>query len=158
MADNKNLSKEEKEKNYAIASSHKFTRQKQSLIKPFAVCFGCEAILYIILLIIETPAVLFDESSILFSGMLLFNTVIPGISLIIILFAKQSSVLLVTISLHQICIVTLIIGLFAKYDLMKQASAYDNLLVFYFIYFVAWLIMTTVLFNVKTKINSLEKL
>jgi len=150
MAEIKKLTKEEKEKNYANASTHKFMRQRNALIMPNVICFATEAIMFIILMIIDKPSVIFDDSSKLFSILLLIITFVPGISLIIILTAKKTINLLITITLHQMCVIPLIIGWFAKYEEMKSCSSY-HMLIFYFLYVISWLAMTTVLFNVKNK-------
>ena len=93
----------------------------------------------------------------MFSLLLLINTIIPLIALIIVWFATKTTHLLIALSIHQLCIVPLIIGLFVKYENMKLASAYDDLLVFYFIYFISYLVMTTIIFNTKGKLATLEE-
>lgn len=145
-----------KDDKYTEAGKHKFAKQRKSLIIPNTVCFIVEMIMFIILVIIDTPQVVFDESSRLFAILLLINTLIPLISLIIVALAKTTLHLLITISMHQACIITLIIGWLVKYDQMKNCSSY-HMLIFYFFFVISWLAMTTVLFNVKTKINSMEQ-
>ena len=148
--------KSKNEDKYIEAGKQKFAKQRRSLILPYTVCFIAEAIMFIILVIMDTPQIVFDDSSRLFAILLLINTLIPLISLAIVFLAKTTLHLLITISMHQACIITLIIGWVVKYEEMKNCSSY-HMLIFYFFYVVSWLAMTTVLFNVKTKINSLEQ-
>ncbi len=145
-----------KDAKYIEAGKHKFAKQRKSLIIPNAVCFIVEAIMFLVLVILDTPQVVFDESSRLFAILLLINTLIPLISLLVVFFAKTTLHLLITISMHQACIITLIIGWLVKYEEMKNCSSY-HMLIFYFLYVISWLAMTTVLFNAKTKINSMEQ-
>jgi hypothetical protein len=148
--------KNKKDDKYIEAGKHKFAKQRKSLIIPYTVCFLVEMIMFIVLMVMDTPQVVFDDSSRLFAILLLINTLIPLISLLVVLLAKTTLHLLVTISLHQACIITLIIGWLIKYEEMKNCSSY-HMLIFYFFFVISWLAMTTVLFNVKTKINSMEQ-
>ena len=100
---------------------------------------------------------LFDSTSMLFTILLLINTIIPLISLAIIWFATKTTQLLIALSLNQLCIIPLIIGLLVKYEDMKLASAYDDLLLFFFIYFIGYLVMTTFTFNSKGKLSTSEE-
>lgn len=113
--------------------------------------------MYLVFVIKNGPSVVFDDSSMMFSLLLLINTIIPLIALAIIWFSTKTTQILIALSIHQLCIVPLIIGLFLKYEEMKLASAYDDLLVFYFIYFISYLVMTTLIFNVKGKLSTLEE-
>lgn len=146
----------QREKNYENASRQKLEKQKKALIKPNVICFAAEALMFIILMIIDKPHVIFDESSRLFSILLLIITIVPLISLVVIITADKTINLLATISLHQLCIVPLIIGWLVKYDEMKNCSSY-HMLVFYFLFVISWLAMTTVLFSLKNNVvNSME--
>lgn len=149
--------KEIREQQYRENSKKKFAEQRRVSFKPNIICFICEVILLIILTIMDTPAVVFDESSSLFMYMLIGMTAIPAINLIIIFIAKSTTYLLVAMSLNQLCIVPLIIGFLVKYDELNTCSSY-HMLVFYFAFLIAYLAMTTVTFNLKsTKITSLEE-
>ena len=101
-----------------------------------------------VLLIMDTPSVVFDDSSRLFAILLLINALVPLVSLIVIFFAKSTIHLLITMSARQACIVTLIIGWLVKYEEMRDCSSY-HMLIFYFFFIITWLAMTTALFNVK---------
>ena len=145
---NKDERKKIREKEYAEAGVHRFERQKKALYLPNIVCFAGEGILFLILLIMDTPSVVFDDSSRLFAILLLINALVPLVSLIVIFFAKSTIHLLITMSARQACIVTLIIGWLVKYEEMRDCSSY-HMLIFYFFFIITWLAMTTALFNVK---------
>lgn len=148
--------KEIREQQYKENSQRKFAEQRRISFKPNIICFIAEAILLIILMIWDSPAVVFDESSSLFMYMLIGMTAIPLINLFIIFIAKNTTYLLVAMSLNQLCIIPLIIGFLVKYDELNNCSSY-HMLVMYFAFLIAYLAMTTSMFSLKSsKISSLE--
>ena len=76
--------KNKKDDKYIEAGKQKFAKQRKSLIIPYTVCFIAEMIMFIVLVIMDTPQVVFDDSSRLFAILLLINTLIPLISLLVV--------------------------------------------------------------------------
>jgi len=154
----KDSKKEIREKEYAQAGKQKLERQRKALYKPNIICFLVEAVLYIALVVMDTPQVVFDQTSKLFAILLLINVLVPLISLIVIRFANNTLLLVGTMAARQACILTLIIGWVIKYDEMRDCSSY-HMLIFYFFFILTWLGMTTALFNVKKDyFKSIEKI
>ena len=143
----------EREKMYKENSSKKFAKQRAALIKPNAIDFIACTILFIILLIMDKPSVIFDETSSLFSVLLIINTLVPLVALIIVLFATKTTHLLMSVSLNQLCIVPLIIAYFMRYEELKNCSSY-HMLIFVFLFLISYLVMTTIMFNLKSRLLS----
>ena len=148
MAVDKN--KKIREKEYEEASKRKFMNQKKAMILPHTIIFAIELICIILLIVIDGAGTVFDESSKLFTIMLICMTAVPLISLIITLLASKTTHLLVTLTLYQLSIIPLIIGYLIKYDEMRSCSSY-NMTIFYFIFMVMYLVNTSVVFRVKSK-------
>lgn len=146
----------EREKQYIERSKLKFAKQQKALILPNLIAFAVSIILFIILMIMDTPEVIFDDSSKEFSILLLVNAFIPLISFIIVMFATKTTHLLITLALNQLCVIPLIIGYFVSYDEMKNCSSY-HMLIFYFFYLIIYLAMTTFVFNVKSRLLSTDE-
>lgn len=148
--------KNNREEMYKEISKKKFATQRKLIIKPNIICFIVEAILLVILACMDGIGVIFDSTSILFTVMLIIMTIVPLVSVAIAFAAKTTTHLLVTLSLNQLCIIPLIIAYFLKYEEMKNCSSY-HMLIFYFLYMIIYLVMTTVIFNMKSKFTTLEE-
>ena len=92
---NNDSRKKIRDKEFAEAGVHRFERQKKALYLPNIVCFAVEGILFLILLIMDTPSVVFDDSSRLFAILLLINALVPFISLIVIFFVGAAAATLI---------------------------------------------------------------
>ncbi len=149
-------SKKAREQMYREQSKKKFDEQRSLLIKPNLICVIVELVLFIILMIMDGPNVIFDSSSLLFSVLLIVMIVLPLISLLVVFLSKTTAHLLITMSINQLCVFPLIIGYFVKYEDMKNCSSY-HMLIFYFFFFMVYLAMTTYMFNHKSKFVSLEE-
>ena len=157
-ATTKDSRKKMRDKEIAEAGIHRLERQRKSLYLPNIVCFCVEAILLIILIVMDGPGVVFDDSSRLFTILLMINAIVPLISLIVIFFARNTLQLVITMAMRQACIITLIIGWLVKYEEMRDCSSY-HMLIFYFFFILTWLSMTTALFKIKKSyITSIEKI
>lgn len=143
-------SKAQREQMLKSASHDRFLKQQENMIKPNLCYLGVVLMTFLLYLILDGPAKMFDASSILFTLLLLTICAVPLINLIVVKFARKTLHLLVTQSLHQLTIVPLIYVYLFKYEQLKEASA-SHLVIIYFIYVIIFLVFTSVNFRLKSK-------
>lgn len=148
MAKDKN--KKKRQKVYKELSHERFIAQRQKMFLPNICYLAVTLLLFIILLIMDKPSVVFDKTSAMYAYLLIVIICIPIISLIIVYFSKKTMHLLLTISIHTLSIFPLLYGFWFKYDGLKSCSSY-HMLVIYFGYFLVFLTMTTVFSKIRTK-------
>lgn len=140
--------KKKRDQQYLESTRKKFAAQRKALFLPHLICFIVEAALVLTLLIMDGFNVCFDETSILFTVMLICIAAVPLISLVITYFAKNTMQLLVTLTLYQLCIIPLIVAFLLKYEQLKACSSY-HMMVFYFLFVVMYIVNTSVMFRIK---------
>lgn len=156
MANKKDPNKKARQKRYEEASRERFEFQRKKMYLPNMCYFLVTLILFLILMLLDGPSTIFDESSGQFSYMLLMIVAVPLVSLVIVKAATQTMHLLLSITLHALTIIPLIIGYLVKYEDMKNCSSY-HMLIIYFMFFIVYVTMTTVFNNVRKKyLNSDE--
>lgn len=148
MAKDKN--KKKRQNVYKELSHERFLNQKKKLYLPNICYLAVNVILFLILLIMDTPAVIFDNTSKFYSYLLLLIVAVPLVSIIIIYFSKSTKHLLVTMILHSLTIAPLLYGFWFKYEGLKECSSY-HMLIFYFLYFLVYITMTTVFNKFRNK-------
>lgn len=154
----KDPNKKKRQKVYEELSREKFLEQRKQMYLPNMCYFGVTLILFLILLIMDGPSVIFDETSAMFSYLLIAVISVPLISLAVIQWATKTLHLLLTMSLHTLTIIPLLYGFWIKYDEMKNCSSY-HMLVFYFMYFFVYVTMTTVFNKIRKRhLNSEESM
>lgn len=148
MAKDKN--KKKRQKVYKELSHERFINQRQKMFLPNICYFAVAFILFMILLILDKPSVVFDDTSRIYAFLLLVIVIVPLASLIIIFFAKKTIHLIITISMHSLTIVPLLYGFWFKYDGLKACSSY-HMLVLYFMFFLVYITMTTVFNKIRNR-------
>ncbi len=154
----KDPNKKKRKKVYEEMSRERFLLQRKKMYLPNMCYFLVTLLLFIILMIWDGPAVIFDETSSKFSYLLIAVIAVPLVSLAVVQWSNKTLHLLLTISLHTLTIIPLIYGFFIKYDDMKVCSSY-HMLVIYFMFFIVYITMTTVFNKIrKNYLNSEESM
>jgi len=146
MAKDKN--KKKRQKVYKELSHERFLSQRQKMFLPNICYFAVTLLLFVILLIWDSPKVVFDDTSCVYAYLLIVIIAIPLISLGIIYFSKKTMHLLLTISLHTLSVLPLMYGFWFRYDGLKNCNSY-HMLIIYFGYFIVFITMTTVFSKIR---------